>query len=83
MEEARARLVRFAPYIQTVFPETASANAVIESPLQEIAAMKQKLNEQYHGKIEGRLLLKMDSYLPISDSVKARGGIYEVLHYTE
>lgn len=83
MEEARARLVRFAPYIKTAFPETADADGIIESPLQEISAMKRQLNTKYNSRIDGRLLLKMDSHLPISGSVKARGGIYEVLHYAE
>ena len=75
-EGAEKRLQRFAPYIRTVFPET--DNGIIESPLIDISKMKERLFP-----VKGRLLLKEDSDLPISGSVKARGGIYEVLKTAE
>lgn len=83
IEDARKRLERFAPYLAEVFPETAKTGGIIESELREIGTMKQELNENWKAGIEGRLFLKMDSHLPISGSVKARGGIYEVLKHAE
>lgn len=83
IEDAGKRLERFAPYIAKEFPETAKARGIIESELREIPAMKHCLNERYGSGISGRLFLKMDSHLPISGSVKARGGIYEVLKHSE
>lgn len=81
--DAANRLARFAPFIMKSFPETAPAGGIIESPLVEIAAMKERLNDKYGAAISGRLLLKEDSHLPIAGSIKARGGIYEILKYTE
>lgn len=77
--DAEARLRRFAPYFEAVFPETAQSNGLIESPLRELTNMAAELNKQPDTAFTGKLLLKCDSHLPISGSIKARGGIYEVL----
>lgn len=83
IDDAEIRLKKFAPLIEKVFPETAKTYGIIESPLKEISNMKNKLAEVNKIQISGKLLLKMDSHLAIAGSVKARGGIYEVLKYAE
>lgn len=83
MKEAEERLNRFAPYIEAAFPETRESKGIIESPLREINNMKILMEKSGYGSIKGKLLLKCDSHLPISGSIKARGGIYEVLKHAE
>ena len=81
--DALARLERFAPYLAQVFPETAQHGGIIESPVQEAPAMKARLEALWNLPVLGRLFLKLDSQLPVSGSIKARGGFYEVLALAE
>lgn len=83
IEDASQRLSRFAPYLVEAFPETAAMKGIIESEVFEIEKMKESLEQQFSTPILGRLMLKKDSHLPISGSIKARGGIYEVLTHAE
>ncbi len=82
VQDAEARLARFAPYFMAVFPETVKTKGIVESPLRRIPAMQKLLESEYSVQLS-RLLLKMDSHLPISGSIKARGGVYEVLKTAE
>ena len=82
-EDAENRLARFAPFIAAKFPETALARGFIESPLVETPAFKSALEALWKTSVPGKFLVKMDAALPISGSIKARGGIYEVLAVAE
>ncbi len=83
IQDASQRLKRFAPYLAKAFPETAKTNGIIESEVVPMSEMQSVLEREYDTLIQGRLLLKKDSHLPISGSIKARGGIYEVLTHAE
>lgn len=83
IDDANQRLERFAPFIMKCFPETVPLNGMIESELTEIPQMQEFLKKKYHTEIPGKLLFKKDSHLAVAGSIKARGGIYEVLKHTE
>ncbi|MEJ6079663.1 D-serine ammonia-lyase [Vibrio sp. 1-Bac 57] len=83
IKAASDRLTRFAPYLAQVFPETAASNGIIESEVVSISKMQAQLEREYSTLIVGKMMLKKDSHLPISGSIKARGGIYEVLTHAE
>lgn len=75
VEAAEARLQRFAPYLASCFADT--DNGVIESRLHRAEHLQSVLG------LNGALYIKADNELPVSGSIKARGGIYEVLCYAE
>ncbi|RKD28772.1 D-serine ammonia-lyase [Thermohalobacter berrensis] len=83
VKDAEERLIRFAPYIAKAFPETSKSKGIIESPIVEIPKMKGKVKKIFNRNIKGKLLIKCDNDLPIAGSIKARGGIYEVLKHAE
>ena len=83
IDAAADRLRRFAPYLAEVFPATRSSGGIIESPLVAVPAMQRLLGQAGGAPIPGQLWVKLDSELPVSGSIKARGGIYEVLKHAE
>lgn len=98
VNDAEERLARFAPFIASAFSDAVQANGIIESPLYKIDRMAKYLNGlgrtrnrpsckgsriERSGSFPLNLYLKADHRLPISGSIKARGGFYEVLKLAE
>ena len=83
IEDARARLNRFAPLLEKLFEASRKQRGIVESPLAAAPALQGELEKRYETKLGGKLWLKLDSHLPVSGSIKARGGIYEVLQHAE
>ncbi|WP_425449633.1 D-serine ammonia-lyase [Dethiothermospora halolimnae] len=81
IEDASNRLDKFSPLIKKLFPET--GDGIIESPLETGGILKQALENTYNLKINGDISVKCDSHLKVAGSIKARGGIYEVLKLAE
>jgi D-serine dehydratase len=78
--QARARFERFAPLLAQLFPELAQAAGAIESPLLRVGAMQESLGLPEY---LGRLWIKADHDLPVAGSIKARGGMHEILEFAE
>lgn len=83
VDEAEETLKRFSSYLIVAFPELAESEGLIESSIKEIPIMKAALEKEFATSIAGQFILKCDYALPISGSIKARGGIYEVLKHAE
>ncbi|SIS59107.1 D-serine ammonia-lyase [Neptunomonas antarctica] len=79
IKSADLRLHRFAPLLQKLFPELQQSHGLIESELQAIPNMQHAVFPE----LPGKLMIKADHALPVAGSIKARGGIYEVLCHCE
>lgn len=79
IDDAAQRLFRLAPLVKELFADTAGQDGIIESPLVPAFRMQAALGQHVFGK----LYIKRDDCLPIAGSVKARGGVYEVLKHAE
>lgn len=83
IKAAEERLKRFAPVFMHLFPETQKTEGIIESELKDISGFKNSITVFVGGMVLGDWLVKLDSHLEISGSIKARGGVYEVITYAE
>ncbi|MCD4714776.1 MAG: D-serine ammonia-lyase [Clostridiales bacterium] len=81
--DADQRLRRFAPFFVSAFPESSESNGIIESPLISIPEFQKSVIPFVGGRILGQWFLKADNLLPISGSIKARGGVYEIIKFAE
>jgi len=79
LDAAAERLQRWAPALMALFPELRAEGGLIESRVLPISEPADVLGMP----LPGRCLLKADHALPLAGSIKARGGIYEVLCFAE
>jgi D-serine dehydratase len=83
MAKASARMDWFAPLLVRFFPELKKSGGMIESALVQAPAMQTAMVLRSRQPLPGKLWIKADHDLPVAGSVKARGGIYEVLLFAE
>ena len=84
IKDADDRFYRFAPLMVELFGDidgVKESNGILESELKHIKNLE-GLYKKEHG-LKGNLYYKLDSNLPVCGSIKARGGLYEVLVYAE
>jgi len=83
IDAAEQRLLRMAPLLAIVFPELVGSSGIIESPLLPVPIFARRLELSGIPLSAATLLVKADHALPVSGSVKARGGIHAVLAAAE
>ena len=81
--DAEKRLQRFAPLLAECFPELDASGGIIESKLVKCHKLAAWIARE--DGIDGlsNVYVKADHALPVAGSIKARGGIYAVLHFAE
>lgn len=92
MAEAEQRWDNWREPLQRLFPELKESEGWIESPLQALPEdFFREKNELLiaprgidpAGGADSKYWIKLDSHLPVAGSVKARGGIFEVISFAE
>ncbi|WP_394782260.1 D-serine ammonia-lyase [Undibacterium sp.] len=83
IQQAADRLQRFAPLLAQLFPEVAASGGIIESELIAVPQLQKILLGADSATTAGRVWIKGDHALPIAGSIKARGGIHEVLEFAQ
>ena len=84
IQDAEDRFQRFAPLMVKLFGDidgVKESDGVLESELKHLEKLE-KLYKDEMG-LKGNLYYKLDSNLPVCGSIKARGGLYEVLVFAE
>jgi len=81
--DAERRLQRFAPLLAECFPELQPSAGMIESPLLSCPELAGWLAREDGLPWLKSVYVKADHALPVAGSIKARGGIYAVLHFAE
>jgi D-serine dehydratase len=79
--DAEQRLNRLASLLRELFPELGSSDGIIESPLLPAERLRRAMTQE--SPLPGQWFIKGDHALPVAGSIKARGGIYEVLVHAE
>jgi D-serine dehydratase len=72
---------RYAGLLQVCFPELKAAHGIVESELHSGDRLQSAMTIK--GMALGRWFIKGDHALPVAGSIKARGGLYEVLIHAE
>lgn len=75
---AQVRLKQCEPLMAMLFPELESTGGQIESRLMPADELQKNL-----GCSQGKWFIKRDDELPVAGSIKARGGIHEILTHAE
>ncbi|MEI7503622.1 MAG: hypothetical protein WCJ61_10100, partial [Paludibacter sp.] len=72
---------KFKPLLKALFPEINSFTGEICSEITHLQVMEKYMWDNFG--LNGELWLKRDDTLPLAGSIKARGGVYEVLVFAE